>query len=281
MTRYTLILMTNGEQVDVLEGPGGLALALLIGVVLVVLIQFLRKKTQKDFGAGEIVFFLVPIATWLLLGGHVSKLSFAGVEFEAGQAILAAAREPIEKQVREVDEVVDEIEPAHREAKGSTSAIPDLVARRVEALEFRLGLGGYYVGSAIREYLETLTRHPFFHYVVIFDERGGLFGLFDEEDLMASLDSRRRDGFLWFADALNASTDEAREEIAAIPGFVPGRLAVTPRAPKRDALEAMESNDVDLLPVVSLERGFVGVVERERLTASLILDVASALEGKQ
>lgn len=272
--------MTNGDSFTALEGPGGLLLALGVGVALVVLIQYVRKKTKHELGAPEIVFFLVPLATWLLLGGHVSKLKFAGVEFEAGQAILAAAREPIEQQVEQVEEIVDRIEAGERGPKGSTSALPELVARRVEALEFRLGRGSYYAGSAVREYLETLTRHAFFHYVVIFDERGGLFGIFDEEVLMAHLSARERDGYTWFAGALNRGEPADREEIAALAGFVPGALAITPRASKREALAAMEGRDVGLLPVVSLERGFVGVVRRERLTASLILDVASALEGK-
>lgn len=262
---------------------GGLALAAGAGLALLVLVLFLRSKVKQEIGAPEIVFAILPIGIWLILGGYVSRLAFAGVELEAGQAILKASREPVENQLALIPgDLVREIAPEERAPKGSLDRIPELIERHTEALEFRLGRGGYYVGYAVRDYLTRLSEQSFFRYVVVFDERGGLFGLFLAQPLVADLRARkdpRGDGFDWFADALNTSDAEAREEIRALPGFVPGALAITPQTTKRDALAAMEENGVTLLPAVRPDRGFVGVVERDRLTTSLILDVTSSLEA--
>jgi CBS-domain-containing membrane protein len=40
----------------------------------------------------------------------------------------------------------------------------------------------------------------------------------------------------------------------------------------------MESMNVDTLPVVNKDKRFVGIVNRSRLTASLIIDVANELK---
>lgn len=261
-------------------GWEGLVLAAVVGLALVLLVLVLRAKVKQDIGAPEIVFGLLPIGIWLILGGHVSKLAFAGVQLEAGQAILKAARQPIEAQLAEIpDDLIRPVATEERAPKGALDRIPELIARRIEALELRLGRGGFYAGFAIEEYLTRLGEQPFFRYVVVFDERGGLFGLFPQETLLAELRAPESLGFQGFADALNASDEPAREAIRSLPGFVPGSLAVTPRTTKRDALETMEEHGVKLLPAVRPDRGFVGVVERDRLTTSLILDVASSLEA--
>jgi CBS-domain-containing membrane protein len=53
---------------------------------------------------------------------------------------------------------------------------------------------------------------------------------------------------------------------------------VTETTDKAHALQAMESLNIDTLPVINQEKQFVGIVNRSRVTASLILDVAKALK---
>jgi CBS-domain-containing membrane protein len=55
-------------------------------------------------------------------------------------------------------------------------------------------------------------------------------------------------------------------------------MALSVDVTKRDALARLEEADLDWLPAVSGDGRFAGIIERSRLTASLILDVAAQLE---
>ena len=68
------------------------------------------------------------------------------------------------------------------------------------------------------------------------------------------------------------------QRLAELPGFVGLETAVSQKADKREALAKMERLSVDWLPVVNPRNEFVGVVDRSRLTASLVLDVATSLK---
>jgi hypothetical protein len=61
-------------------------------------------------------------------------------------------------------------------------------------------------------------------------------------------------------------------------------MAVKPDEDKKRVLGQMEQLALEWLPVVRQENGimqFQGIVERSRLTASLILDVANQLESRK
>jgi len=99
----------------------------------------------------------------------------------------------------------------------------------------------------------------------------------DARKLVSVLQEESRgDGFEFLADSFNGGSGD---RISALPGFVTVDRALRPDADKRIALEQMENLNVDWLPVVDANRFFTGVVERSRLTASLILDVANRLEA--
>ena len=75
-----------------------------------------------------------------------------------------------------------------------------------------------------------------------------------------------------------------KDKLSTMSGFVSLDMAVKADADKKRVLEQMEKQDLDWLPVVKQENGvshFQGIVERSRLTASLILDVTNQLENKK
>ena len=78
-----------------------------------------------------------------------------------------------------------------------------------------------------------------------------------------------------FAEWLNVAN---REALARLPGFIASQHAVTEKADKGQALRKMEALNVDTLPVVDNKSHFAGIVNRSRLTASLLIDVAKNLE---
>jgi hypothetical protein len=219
----------------------------------------------------------IPVVLWLLASGQVTKLAVGaeGITVETTRmAILEAADRPIENQVSPLPVATVEIA-----AKGSIADIPALVARGIAALEFQLGFGGY-VGDVIREYFEALTASPSFRYVVITNPDGTLFGIMDAHRLNAAL-SNRSGPVSWnnFADLLNRNDPAGIAELGARYGFVAAGNAVGAMADKRMVLEQMEKLNADWLPVVDQGREFVGVVDRSRVVASLILEVDTRLRN--
>ena len=73
-----------------------------------------------------------------------------------------------------------------------------------------------------------------------------------------------------------ATSDTAA--LKRLPGFIAADSAVTETTDKAHALQAMESLNIDTLPVINQEKQLVGIVNRSRVTASLILGVAKALK---
>ncbi|KAA3663419.1 MAG: hypothetical protein DWQ10_00240, partial [Calditrichaeota bacterium] len=68
------------------------------------------------------------------------------------------------------------------------------------------------------------------------------------------------------------------QSLSQIPEFIGAENAIKADVDKKAVLEKMEKLNLEILPV-SYERGeFTGVVERSRLTASLIIDVANKVK---
>lgn len=65
-----------------------------------------------------------------------------------------------------------------------------------------------------------------------------------------------------------------------LPGFIGLQHALNKQTDKRQALQQMEALNMDTLPVVQVNERFAGIVDRSRLTASLLIDVANNLEKK-
>jgi hypothetical protein len=85
-----------------------------------------------------------------------------------------------------------------------------------------------------------------------------------------------------FADLLNDGGATARKKLISLPGFISGKEAVIPQSDKRLVLQRMEALGVDWLPVVDKSGGrFVGVINRSRLTSSLLLEIASGVVSPQ
>jgi hypothetical protein len=263
----------------------GLAIAIVVGILLVAGSVWMRRRGDATISPSDIALGMAPFVVWLLVSGQITKLGFAGVEIEVRQAILNAASKSVEGQVTAVEGVVDSVEAsvdrlsaADRGAKGRESMLPVLVKRRIEALEFHFGRGNYYVGSVIRNYFDTLVPLPFFRYILLFDEQKRLAGMFDKQELAHGLD-QKDDGYDWFAQVVNQGGQVATQALAELPGYIPGSAAIAPTADKRTALARMEKIGSAILPVVDPDTGqLVGVVERSRLTATLILDIAGRLE---
>lgn len=254
---------------------------LLAGFILFILSVALRARTggKYEIKTIDLVLVLVPLFFWLIGTGKIQKIAIGGVEFETAQAFIGASEEPIEAQVSRtlpvtIDKVVQTVE---RAMKGGVDRIPKLIERKTEALEFGLGHGGYW-GPAIQKYFESLGAYTFLRYAIIHQQNGTLFGVFDARDLLRYFREKGQKAYRDFALYLNTADELSFQSLKSLPGFIPGEYAVTSDLNKRLVLEKMEKLNRESLPVVDSNRKFVGMVDRTRLTASLIIDVAEKLE---
>jgi CBS domain-containing protein len=255
---------------------------LIVGVVVVVTMVGLRARfgERYELKTVDLAVLFLPLVIGLLVLGRLKGLDMFGVKADFAELFADAAETQVKgpevaSNATSVDEVVELMQMA---AKGGVQEIPRLIQNRTEALTFRLGQGGYY-GPAIQQYFDALYASSYLKYIVVLDEDGSLFGIYDALDLAVAFRTEGERAYGNFANWLNRPDDYARESLARLPGFVGADKAVSRELSKVDTMRRMDELRVDSLPVVDDDDAFVGTVERSRLTASLILEVADRVTG--
>jgi hypothetical protein len=251
-------------------------------ILILAILIFLRARNSRfEIKPADIVVAVLPVIVFLLATGKLQKFEIGegGVKIET--AFIQAQNATIVSQVTEVSGLVElsdlPSEAVELNLKGGVDQIPNLIARKTEGLQFRLGYGRYY-GPAIDEYLSRLSRHSFFKYLVIENSDGTFFGIIDARMVSEILLSGHQNFTTnRFADWLNNSNVD---EISSLPGFISADNAVSKdKTDKGQALKEMEDLNIEILPVVDNEGKFEGVISRSRLTASLLIDIARNLEN--
>lgn len=263
--------------------PSMIVTLLVLGVVLVLGSLLLRVFTggKYEIKTIDLVFLIIPLLTVALATGKIKGLDMFGVRADLSALWSEVANTKIEKQVAPsaTASVQDAISAVEMAGKGGVNELQRMIERKVEALQFKLGYGGYY-GPAIKAYFDALSGSSYLRVVVIDHPDGKLFGIYDAADLIGYLRVGGEQGYAQFQRLLNAGNAAAQAELAKLPGFVGADQAVTISTSKRDALARMEAVKTDSLPVVNEQKRFVGTVGRNKLTASLILAVTDRLEGR-
>jgi hypothetical protein len=238
-------------------------------VVILALLVLLRAKHSKfEVRPTDIAVAILPVLIFLLVTGKIQKFEVGELKIET--AFVKASTSAIASQVTPLPSETIQINP-----KAGTGDIPRLIERKTQGLLFRLGHGGYY-GPAIREYFVALVKHPYLRYVIIENPDRTFFAMADARALTDLLSSTNAPYTAdQFARWLNSS-DQA--SLKRLPGFISLESSVTGTTDKSQALQLMETLNVDTLPVVDKDKRYVGIVNRSRLTASLILDVAKELK---
>jgi hypothetical protein len=224
----------------------------------------------------DLIFLVIPLLVVALATNRVKGLDLFGIKLDFADQWIAAGQTEIRDQVSDSTllDALDELDTAE---KGSVEDLRRFIGRRIEALEFKLGHGGY-GEEAIQNYFDALFGS--LRVVVVNDSsEGNLFAIYNAPVLISSLrSSEGRYGD--FAKWLNNGKQEDRRELAKLLGFIGADNAVTKNTSKRDALAAMETLNTDILPVVNEEGEFIGTVGRSKLTAGLILTVTNQLEDR-
>ena len=249
-----------------------LAIAVVIFIVVIVLMIFIRMRYLKntEVKQTDIVMALIPVVLWLFFSGRIEKFEFGDLKIQS--AFLEASTTPITNQITRIKFPVRMV-TSNR--KSGVAEIPRLINARTEALAFNLSYGGY-VGSAIEEYLKRLTAYPFFSYIVINDRSNKFAAIANASELYTIFQNQQGD--FDANDFTNWLRRSNMNELAKLPGFIGAENAIQRDIDKKAVLEKMEKLNVEMLPVVDENGEFSGVVDRSRLTASLIIDVANKVQ---
>lgn len=199
---------------------------------------------------------LAPAVIWLLATGQLAEFSGFGLGFKLREASAKPFSLRLEgSSIEPVPLVLGE--------KGGIGEIPELVRRRVAALTLQVGRRSYYSGSAIRRYLEELTPHDFFRYCVFSGGDGRFRGL---APARALLDQLRR-------QQLDIVKVIEEGSLNLVDGLV--TAALPKNSTKREALRKMDEMNLAELPVVDEGGRFVGIIDRDKLTSSILVELVA------
>ena len=241
-------------------------------VLILAFLVLLRAKNSKfEVRVTDIVVAILPVVVVLLVTGKIQKLELGELKIET--AFIKASGSPIKSQITPLTGLPTE--PIQLGSKQGVEEIPRLIEKKTEGLLFRLGHGGYH-GPAIQDYFSMLGKFPFLRFVIIENPDRTFFVMASAPDLVGLFGGPNGSfQVAEFARSLNLSD---RIFLQKLPGFVAAEKSLAPDTEKSQALKQMESLNVENLPVVDKGRRFIGIVNRSRLTASLIIDVTQDLK---
>jgi hypothetical protein len=270
-------------------------IAFVVFAIFLIGLVVLRTKAGNRFEIKntDVVLALVPVALWLFLTGKVQEFGFG--EFKISLAIKVASKAPIDNQVSKLLPV----DAVPLMEKGGLEEIARAVQTKAQALSFHLGRS-YYSAGAIRAYINQLTQYPYLRYIVLNNQDDTFFGLVDASQLAEILRSERFErptstpgGPMPGEEAHFGIPLEPRltsdnlakwikepnlEELETLPGFIGANDALDSNVNRQKALEQLNALNVQTIPVVNDKKKFIGVVDRSKLTASILTEIAAKVE---
>jgi len=227
--------------------------------VILAIIIFINYKINKEFkiDMSWLALGLAPVVIWLLSTQQLSEFSGFGLAFK----LKAATLKPVSLQV---DGNLIKPEQIVIQEKGGTGKIEEFKRNRVAALTLEIGKKGYYLNHAIEEYLEELTPYSFFKYVLFKNKSGEFHGIIPGIKLLEELQTKNLD----LVQRIESG------DISQIAGL--STISVQSGTSKQIALQLMESNGLSELPVVDESQSFIGVVERNKITSSIVVQLVSS-----
>jgi hypothetical protein len=245
--------------------------AIFVGAIFA--LAFFRKHILKaaEFSNTDVLIAAVVI---LLIGMGSGKIeSFKAGDIEVKRAIQDARKKDISSDLTKLP-----YSPLQTQLKGPKSGIPDFLKLGKGALTLRLGYDGY-ADSVIMDYLKGMGNAmasgagPFY---VVFVESGRTFwGMVKTYDLVRFMDAENIPASNVLSKQIRTKDTKKLEEI---PGIILKNDVVLVGDDRLTALRKMDKSNNELLPVIDSDGQFVGTVERNRITASLMVNVAEKLD---
>jgi hypothetical protein len=198
----------------------------------------LNLKINKVFKieATWIAVALAPVIIWLLTTDRLTEMAGFGLELKLNRA----ASEPIADRLEQ------------------------MVRNQTPVMTLQLERLDYYRADAIEAYLDRLTGHGFFKYVVFENADRSFAGLASGEAMLGRV---RAEGSA-FVERIEAGDLTAWPEVVT--------QSVPRSGTQQDALAALRSGaEVQAVPVVDDQRRFVGVVYPDRILADILAELVA------
>lgn len=225
-------------------------IVIFFGIVFLLSLVHVRVNKSFKIEASWVAVAIAPAVIWLVLSGQLTELTFLGVNFkvrEVSSKGFSLRGEGTKIQPESISTA----------EKGGSDLIDEFRRRHTEALSFRLGGGGY-VNSVIESYFESL---PDLRYVVFIQENDKFYALASVPDVFTEMRN----------DQLDLAEQIRLGDISAVPNL--RTQAVRSSASRGEALQLMEAMGSAELPVVDENDMFVGVLDRDKLTSSIVADL--------
>lgn len=226
---------------------------------LLIVLTYINYKINNEFKieTSWLALSLAPVVIWLVTTQQLSEFSGFGLAFKLNKVTST----PVSLQV---DGNAIKPEKISRDEKGGVGKIKIFKRNRVEAITLVVGKRGYYANQAIENYLEELTPLSFFKYVLFEDKSGEFRGIISGIELLEEL----RTGNINLVRLIESG------DISSIKGM--SAISVPIGSSKQKSLQVMDTNGLSELPVVNAKKSFIGVVERNKITSSIVAQLVSS-----
>jgi CBS domain-containing protein len=244
----------------------------IVATIVVALILRALTHSGAKYETNWILIAILPVLFWLFFSGRITSFKAFGVELKS--AIRKISAEGIKSEqdftlARRID-----FEPVSADPKAEVKRIQEYRERRIAAIYFELKKTNYYEEHAIKKYLDALTEHRFFRWVVFQDADGRFVGL------IAGRSLRTFGGLAWEGgtgyNTIRSMIE--RGQIDDLPGIVTAESALRDTDTKKTAIDRFSEADADDLPVIDGQGRFVGVVNRGRLLSNVTASILRAAE---
>lgn len=232
--------------------------AAFFAILLILILANYRLNNEFRIDTSWLALALAPVVIWLTASGQLTEFSGFGLAFKLKQAM----QEPLSMVA---DGSPIEPEPISSGAKGSLDRIDEYIGRRVQAVTLTTNRPGAYANWAIEQYLDRLTPHSFFKYVLITNADGKFAAIVDPEMLLGAL--RRGD--------IDLVALLEQGDIRTLPGA--SAVSVPVLSNKAETLQAMDRHNLAHLPVVDEWGRFVGIIERDKVTSSIVAQLVASV----
>jgi hypothetical protein len=226
--------------------------------LILALIAFVNYKVNNEFKieVSWLALSLAPVVIWLLTTQQLSEFSGFGLAFKLKEVTSTSVS-------LQSDGNAIKPERISREEKGGLGKIELFKRNRVTAITLELYKQGYYVNSAIEKYLEELTPLSFFKYVIFQNKSGEFGGIISGGKLLEEMQSGN----------INLVKLIETGDISSIDGV--STISAPSDISRQKALQLMDSNILSELPVVDDFKSFIGIVERDKITSSIVAQIVS------
>ena len=200
---------------------------------------------------------LTPVIIWLLSTQQLSEFSGFGLAFK----LKEVTAKPVS-----IKRDGNLIKPEHisSDTKEGLGKIQTFIRRKVSAVTLKLDRTGYYNNWAIEQYLEKLTPYSFFKYVLFTRQSGEFVGIIDASKLLYEIQNNN----------LNVVSHLEAGNINNIPEVK--QISISTGSSKQKSLQMMDQYSLPELPVVNEEGRFIGIVERDKITSSIVAQLVSS-----